>query len=250
MLRKIEKDIDETMIANEWNKIAEKRNAEIKKGNDQSLLHILYPKIEQRIKELNIQTKRVVVDCGCGSGYIANRLSPYCSKIVGIDISDKSIEIAKSQYKALENVEYRVVSIEEFGKKHTEYADICIANMVLSNIVDCKTACDSIWNMLKQHGRLLITIPHPCFWPEYWGYSDQEWFHYKEEICMSGDFSITGIGNLGISTHIHRPIDMYLKFLSEAGFTVIDMEELYSKAVPGKNNFKKPRFMFIEGVKD
>lgn len=129
MLRKIEKNIDETIIANEWNKIVGKRNAEIKKGKDQSLLNILYPKIEQRIKELDTQMKQVLVDCGCGSGYIANRLSPYCGKIVGIDISDKSIEIANSQYRALENVEYHVVSIQEFGKEHTNYADICIANV-------------------------------------------------------------------------------------------------------------------------
>lgn len=103
--------------------------------------------------------------------------------------------------------------------------------------------------MLKPHGRVLITIPHPCFWPEYWGYSDKEWFHYKEEICVSGDFSITGIGSLGVSTHIHRPIEMYMELLGEAGFTIIDIKELYSNAVLGKNNFKKPRFMFIEGVK-
>ena len=57
------------------------------------------------------------------------------------------------------------------------------------------------------------------------------------------------MGSLGVSTHIHRPLEMYIEILKKEGYAIIEMKELYSKSVPGKNNFKKPRFMFIEAEK-
>ena len=249
MVKKIVDNIDNKKIADEWNRIIEKRAVEIKNGNDKSLLHILYPEIEKRVKELDVKENGVIIDCGCGSGYVANKICFYCKKIIGIDISAKSIEIARKEYKDNKNAEFQESSIEDFGEKNAEYAEICIANMVLSNIFDCRNACAAIWKMLKKQGRLLITIPHPCFWSEYWGYADQDWFEYKEQICISGDFNITGVGSLGVSTHIHRPLEMYIEILKKEGYAIIEMKELYSKSVPGKNNFKKPRCMFIEAEK-
>lgn len=249
MVKRIENKIDIQRIANEWDQVVEKRNIEIKKGNDKSLLYILSPEIENRVQELSVKNSGVAVDCGCGSGYITSKIAPYCSKIIGIDISKKSIEIARREYSLNGNIEYQVAAIEEFGKNYIACADICIANMVLSNIIDGKGACSAIWRMLKEHGRLLITLPHPCFWSEYWGYAGQEWFDYKEQICISGDFCITGVGNLGITTHIHRPLEMYIEMLVETGFSIVGLKELYSRINQGQNNFKKPRFLFIEAEK-
>lgn len=249
MVKKIDHKIDLQRIANEWDQVVDKRNIEIKKGNDKSLIYILSPEIEKRVQELSVKNSGLVVDCGCGSGYITSKIAPYCGKIIGIDISKRSIAIAQKEYRTNENIEYQVDSIEEFGRNYIACADICIANMVLSNIIDCKKACSAIWRMLKEHGRLLVTLPHPCFWPEYWGYDQQEWFDYTEQICISGDFCITGVGNLGITTHIHRPLEMYIGMLAETGFSIVRVKELYSKMNQGQNNFKKPRFMFIEAEK-
>jgi ubiquinone/menaquinone biosynthesis C-methylase UbiE len=60
---------------------------------------------------------KVILDAGCGTGYkslVLAEANPG-AKIVGVDISEKSIELAKQrlQYHGFENTEFHLVSIED-----------------------------------------------------------------------------------------------------------------------------------------
>ena len=234
----------EENISVEWDEIAVNRSNSRLSEKDKSFRYILQPKIIERVGLIKKQHRDTIVDVGCGSGELTKQLVKYCNKIVGIDISEKSIEIAKSQ--AEPSVEFIHSSLRKFAKKNKDLADMCILNMVLSNVNDCKGMCIDIKRLLKKNGKILVTIPHPCYWPEYWNYRNEEWFEYKEQICMTADFVVTGMGSMGKCTHMHRPIEMYFNMLINSGFKIIYVEELFSRLSTGAGDYRYPRFLYIE----
>lgn len=243
MIRVINRKIKNETISKEWDNIIEKRREYIIRGDDKSFLFILLPQIIDGIKEIEKDKRSIIIDCGCGNGYLTNELSQYAKEVIGLDISSKSIELALKDYP---KIKFYNQSIEEFSLKGREFADICVANMLLSNVVDCYEVCKNIYNILKSGGKFVVTIPHPCFWPQYWGYYNRDWFDYKKEIVMNCDFRITGIGRLGNTTHVHRPIEKYFEIFNRIGFKVGKVKELYSEINKGIGDFNKPRFIYLE----
>lgn len=231
-------------ISLEWDSIVDERRKGIESGKDKSFLYILKPQYISRLNEILDKPVDVIIDCGCGGGELSNSLSGFCERLIGIDISAKSIEMANRNKE--KNVEFIRCSIEQYAEKNQETADICTLNMVLSNVINYANICSKIRMLLKKGGKVLITIPHPCYWPDYWGYAKEEWFTYKSQICMNEEFRITGIGNIGCCTHIHRPIEMYINTLIDAGFKITKMEELYSQLSKGNGDYPHPRFLYIE----
>lgn len=73
-----------------------------------------------------IDTKgKVILDAGCGSGYTSLALaeSNPDAKIVGIDLSEKSVEFARQrlQYYSFDNAEFYAMSIEDLPKLGMEF---------------------------------------------------------------------------------------------------------------------------------
>ena len=249
MVKKIVKYKQLGNIALEWDSIVERRTKEIIQGNDKSFSYILFPRISNQVKEIARNKKINAIDCGCGSGMITTAIYKYCEHVVGIDISRKSIELAKKN-NVSDSIEYYNKSIEEYSKECIDQEDVCILNMVLSNVENCLVVCKAVNRMLKVGGKVLITIPHPCFWPRYWQYDGEEWFNYKNQICMTSNFCITQVGDLGEITHIHRPLEQYFQALLSSGFRIIAFEELFSELSKGRNDFEYPRFVYIEAQKE
>lgn len=73
-----------------------------------------------------IDTKgKVILDAGCGSGYTSLALAEANpgAKIVGIDLSEASVKIARQrmEYHGFDNAEFHVLSIEDLPKLGMEY---------------------------------------------------------------------------------------------------------------------------------
>ena len=86
--------------------------------DDYELLYIhnlVTPYYLRNQKVINTEGK-VILDAGCGSGYKALVLAEANpgAKIVGIDISEKSVELARKrlQYHGFDNAEFHVLPIE------------------------------------------------------------------------------------------------------------------------------------------
>lgn len=237
----------EDEISREWDKIVERRTVEIKCGNDKSFWQLMLPQIKKRIKETCKESCQLLIDCGCGSGEMLINIEDSIESGIGIDISKKSIELASRNKNT--KLDFFNVSIEEFAKENIQCADVCVLNMLLSNVINHKKICKDVYSMLKDGGRIMIIVPHPCYWPLYWDYYNEDWFEYKEQICMMGDFAITDVGIIGQSTHVHRPLESYINSLIGVGFRLTYIEELYSKDCRGKGDFPNPRFLYIEGTR-
>ena len=79
----------------------------------------------------NISENNVVLDVGCGNGYLAHDVAKKAKRVIGIDINKKYIEFAKRHYKK-ENLEFIVGDATKY--QFNEKFDIIILSNVLEHI--------------------------------------------------------------------------------------------------------------------
>ncbi|MGK7940255.1 MAG: class I SAM-dependent methyltransferase [Crocosphaera sp.] len=103
-----------------------------------------------------IETKdKVILDAGCGSGYKALMLAEANpgAKIVGIDISEKSVELARQRlkYHGFNNAEFHVLPIEELSSLGLEF-DYINNDEVLYLFPDIVVGLQAMKSVLKPDG--------------------------------------------------------------------------------------------------
>lgn len=228
-------------IAEEWNRVCEKREQTINQGKDISLKYVTVPSI---IKNLSEENPKSVLDVGCGTGFLTNEISKICDYCCGIDASAKSIRIAKEKYKK-DHVTFQNSTISEF--KSQDRFDSCVANMVFMTDPDWINSLKNIYEHLSIGGSLFVMITHPCFWPLYWEYANESWFNYSKEIYIENEFHTSFSESIGITTHIHRPLSIYFENIKLAGFDIEMIEEpMPIKGTPIEYKFEYPRFLMFK----
>ena len=241
----IDKSKDVLEIAVEWDAICEKRELLIDNDKDFSLKYVTAPCILRNLAE---DSPNRVIDVGCGTGFITNQISQNCDYCCGIDISAKSIELAKNKYRS-KNLKFVNTTISDFNPNNK--FDACVANMVFMTDPEWVSSIQQIYKVLNDNAYLLIMITHPCSWPHYWGYIDAPWFNYNKEIYIEHDFRTSLSETIGVTTHIHRPLSMYINGLIGGGFNIIKIEDPYPiEKIPDSYNYNYPRFLFIKCKKD
>jgi SAM-dependent methyltransferase len=230
------------ILAVEWDNLARYRSEQLNKHEDLSMDYVLIPYILDMMS--NTDTSNVV-DIGCGTGYATSKFAEKAKKITGIDISKASI--SEAQY--YKNIDFKAFSVEDYARDYPNKYSLGIANMTFMDVVNLEETIESTSMLLQNHAYLIITITHPFFWPFYWNYSKEEWFNYSNEIEIEGFFDISLNKSSMITTHYHRPLELYFKTLLKNSFEIIDVSEplpsdIVMKKYPSK--WKFPRFLGIK----
>lgn len=192
-------------IAHEWDRIAVYRSDQIRSGKDISYEHVLIPSVLDVIEACD---RSKVLDVGCGCGFLTTRLAESAQQVTGIDISSKSIQLAKTNCRESNNIDFTEGAIEDFRLEYVGNPfSLAVANMSLMAMLRLDAALGSLFRLIRPGGHLAFTITHPCFWPQYWNYS-KEWFRYREENVIEAPFRISlDSSDCFITTHVHRPLD-------------------------------------------
>ncbi len=213
----------QTELALEWDQLAAERHRQIASGEDFSFDHILTPTI---LRLLEGADPELVLDVGSGTGDFTVRLSKFANQVIGIDSSRVSIEVAKASWPDKPNVRFIHSSLEEAAKvvrgKPFTAATACMALMTTPDLLGFANILAGI---LQEKAKFVAMIPHPCFWPKYWGYETEKWFSYIKEIFIEGPFVISKCRTAIKTTHIHRPLEQYLNVFREAGFRLEGLVE-------------------------
>ena len=204
-------------IKKEWESAAELRFAQIRSGKDISYRFVILPSVLNLCEGAELTS---VIDVGCGGGFFAKEISRRSELVVGVDIATKNIELARHFCASLFNVEFVNEPIETFATNYKGSFSVAVANMTLMTCVNLAEVLESIKKVLHPGGTFVVTITHPCFWPEYWGYSGAEWFDYTREIIIEGPFRISSEISSFTTTHIHRPLSTYITMLVQNGFSI------------------------------
>lgn len=230
-----------SVIISEWDALARLRYEQIISGRDVTYGNILVPEI---LKLVIRYPSNLILDAGCGVGVLSSRLADIAARVVAIDPSGVSIAIARE---AFEGPDFLHTSIEEFAVTSEKRFDLIVANMVLMDAMNIHSFLGSARRLLVKNGLFVFSITHPCFWPEYCGYSTESWFSYSQAIAIEGPFRTTydSVGSL-VSTHIHRPLEIYLEAFHKAGLFVEGLSEpMPSSEVSAKypTPWRVPRYL-------
>lgn len=199
---------------------------------------------------------KTVLDLGCGYGwhcvYAANNGA---SSVVGIDISQKMIDVAKSKT-TVPNVQYFCTAIEDMDFE-SEHFDVILSSLALHYIKDFDMVCKSVYSLLKAGGSFVFSCEHPIFTAE----GKQEWIYNSE-----GDIAYWPVDNYFfdgerhanfLGEHVvkyHRSLTTYLRTLMKNGFSISDFCEPQPSAemmnIPGmKDELRRPMMLLISARK-
>lgn len=99
-----------------------------------------------------------VLDVGCGNGIISRGLGRKGFNVLGIDVSEKAIEKAKS-LNDLPNVNFQVVSAEQLAVSNEKYHAV-VCSEVLEHLNEPHKLLNVLYHSLKNEGVLIVTVPN------------------------------------------------------------------------------------------
>lgn len=211
-----------SQIRQEWDDVAALRESQISSGEDLSYHYVICPMILKMCKKDDMLH---VIDAGCGTGNLTREIARLSTSVVGIDLSESSIAIARSRHSDA-NISYIAQSFESSRDRFERGSfTLGIANMVLMNCANLREFIQTMAHLLQPGARFVISITHPRHWPNYWGYASESWFNYNDEIAIEAPFKISRTSTESVTTHFHRPLATYLSELRRAGFAVAEIQE-------------------------
>jgi ubiquinone/menaquinone biosynthesis C-methylase UbiE len=105
-----------------------------------------------------------VLDITCGEGYNTRILAKKGAKVTGVDFSKKLIELAKQEEaKEKLGICYHVLDAAYLKGFPSDHFDIVTCFMAVQDIEDYETAISEVARVLRNHGRFIFSITHPCF---------------------------------------------------------------------------------------
>lgn len=118
-----------------------------------------YPDIVNEVLRLN---PRMLLDVGCGSGYMAKLLKSQNSELIvhGVDISGVALERANIHLAR----SWKVDIDKDNMPISSCYYDSVICVEVLEHLYDPDHCLQDIFRVLKPGGHLVVTVPNIAYW--------------------------------------------------------------------------------------
>lgn len=230
-----------------------------------------------------------VLDVACGQGLFSESMMDKGANVVGVDISQELITLAKNKFKnkVLKGDSFIVSPADKMISAGVpeKSCDSAMCILASQNIKEFDVVIKETSKILKPKGKFVIVLNHPCFRVP----KQSDWHFDAEGGGPEGDPSYTilngkktgrygrvvysymseGIIKIDMhpgeqdrrkksyTTSFHRPMQIYSKWLANAGFCILRIEEWTShkKSNPGtremadKRSKKEiPLFMCIEAV--
>lgn len=178
---------------------------------------------------------KAVLCAGCGSGEEVEFIKSLGAvKVVGIDISEKLIDIARTTYPG---IEYKVMDIEHLDFPAGLF-DLVFSSLTMHYLNDWVSALLSVSRVLKENGIFLFSMTHPFFsamaktdTPEtksrIHGYSEDK---KSNTLTLYGDYlenhevTVSVTKDLTV-TNYHRSLATVFRDMKTTGFELLDMVE-------------------------
>jgi len=148
-------------IKKEWNDAVESWVDFVRKGKDYYRDELNNPATFRLIGDVR---DRLVLDLACGEGYNTRILARKGAKVTGIDFSEKLIELAKrEEAKEKLGICYYVLDATDLKEFSSNHFDVVACFMSLQDIENYEDAIFEVARVLKNLGRFVFSVPHPCF---------------------------------------------------------------------------------------
>jgi len=148
-------------IAKEWDDAVESWADFVRQGKDYYRDELNNPAAFKLIGNVEGQ---LVLDLACGEGYNTRMLARKGAKVTGVDFSTKLLELAKlEEAKEKLGIDYYASDAADLSKFPGNHFDLATCFMALQDIENYEKAISEVARVLKNKGRFVFSIPHPCF---------------------------------------------------------------------------------------
>lgn len=208
------------------------RVADIKRLN--FIINILRSKLPEHAE---------VLDVGCGNGVISRSLGAKGFNVKGIDISERTIEKARS-LNQFANVKFEVISAEQLVADGHRYGAI-ICSEVLEHLHDPGKLLKTLYQCLRQDGVLIVTVPN--------GKGAREVFVTKPIIALKKKNGWTWkviekikyfLGYKGTTAQSDADDLTHIQFFTKKTLEQLAFENRFRIVTYGKTNFIEDVFPF------
>lgn len=119
---------------------------------------IIRPLILELLGNLN---GKVMLDVGCGSGYLTAELANSAKRVIGTDFSANFISICKQKYKDQSNLDFVQHDVTKRFMLDDSSFNTITCKMVLQYVQDIHTFANEARRLLKDGGELVIVVDNP-----------------------------------------------------------------------------------------
>ena len=199
-----------------------------------------------------------ILDLGCGFGeHCKDYIRMGAEKVVGIDISEKMLEVAKAE-NSDPKITYINLAMEDLNVIDEEF-DLVISSLALHYIEDFDGVLKNINNLLAKDGYFIFSQESPlstCFsGGERWTRDENgnklhlNLTNYGREKEASSEWFVEDV------KRYHRMFSTIVNSLVDAGFSVERMieplpnEEILAKYPDYDDLFHKPDFLLVKAKK-
>lgn len=222
-------------MSNDYNKYAKERQDKLINGMMPS--HRFVEKPMMRSMMPNLKNKKILM-LGCGTGEEANLLETFgASKenLTGIDLSEESINIAKSTYP---DVQFLVADMANLPFDSDTF-DFVYSSLAIHYSATPDKVYKEVYRVLKKNGLFLFSVSHPIRWGS--SFKEIDGKTYRIIGCSRDDNESEVFGSYNtfkehthnfFSWNIKETLSFYVgspsfhfKLLRKANFEVLDFTE-------------------------
>lgn len=199
--------------------------------------HLVAPAVERL---LSPRVGELILEVGCGNGLVARQLARLGVQVVATDVSQRFLERARQRTtEHADRIEYQQIDATDeaqllaLGERRF---DAAVSTMALMDIPTIQPLLSALRRLLKQNGRFVFAVPHPCF-------NSSAVSRLAEQEDRGGDLITTHAlkvtGYLDVSPqkgtgmsgepaphyYFHRPLGVLFAACFAAGFALDGLEE-------------------------
>lgn len=219
----------------DWNAVADSYDALVGERGSEYHRRIVFPGVLRMLRLEDLPGQRIL-DLACGQGAFCRVLAEHGAKAIGIDASDKLINLARQR--GGQNVEYHVADVRRLAEANIpgitagSFAAVtCV--LAIQDIDPIEGLFLSASWALRPAGRFVIVLTHPAFRSPKatdWGWDSRARLQYRrvERYLLPRREKIVthpGREDSPFTWSFHRPLALYVKALAAAGLLVDDLEE-------------------------
>lgn len=165
-------------------------------------------------------------ELACGIGIMASHFARQGAHVIGVDLSDEMLSIARDRYPDLTFVQDDARSLTSLDD---DTFDIVTSNLALMDIPDLGATYEAVKRVLKPGGRFVFTVTHPCFQsPHSYLVKENDDYKGRHISHYAGEGFWKSTDNSGIRGQVgayHRTLSTYINHLLQRGFQVNQLIE-------------------------
>jgi SAM-dependent methyltransferase len=172
-----------------------------------------------------------ILDLACGQGVLCRILADRGAQVTGVDGARELIESARQRGPA--SIRYHIADARNIDFLTECHFDSAACVLAIQNINPLQPVGAGVARALKDRGRLVIVMMHPCFrGPKEtsWGWDEKSKVQYRrvDRYLIPRKSPIVARPGADPGTYtwtFHKPIESYVKMLRNAGLLIDAIEE-------------------------